>query len=176
VVDPQDAAKQPSGIPGAEDVGFLEYATQIGSSSPNPTGARSFDTFLGRAHAIPDERRAAGEINANTARTLRSVWVAVPNATDAARQAERLGFARLGQRDVKEIGEKGEEVQCGRGTIVFFEAAHANTPLAAYVKQHGLGLFGISVEVADLKTAQRIVQEGTHKQFKIQRSGNHAVL
>jgi hypothetical protein len=34
-----------------------------------------------------------------------------------------------------------------------------------------LGPFGISVEVADLETALKVVQQGTHKKLAIQPSG-----
>jgi hypothetical protein len=40
------------------------------------------------------------------------------------------------------------------------------------VDKQGFGLFGISIGAADLKTAQRIVQQGTHAKFNIQQPGN----
>jgi len=65
-------------------------------------------------------------------------------------------------------------VQCGQGTLVFFETAHQNSPLSALVEKQGRGLFRISIGVADLKTAQRIVQQGTHAKFGIQQLGKQA--
>ena len=99
------------------------------------------------------------------------MWVAVPSVTEAVRQAGQFGFTAGGERRIKALGEKGREVQCGQGTLVFFEATHQNSPLAALIAKQGLGPFGISVEVADLKTAQRIVQQGTHAKFGIQHTG-----
>jgi len=72
------------------------------------------------------------------------------------------------------LNEKGQEVQCGQGTIVLFEPANKNSPLAALIKKQGFGPFGISISVADLKTAQRVIQDGTHSKLGIQRSGTFA--
>jgi hypothetical protein len=71
------------------------------------------------------------------------------------RQAERFGFVAAGEIDPKALGEKGREVQFGQGTLVFFEPTQRNSPLAALVAKQGLGPFGISVDVADLKTANK---------------------
>ncbi len=171
-IDPQDRAAAILGVPGGASVGFLEYRNNSDRLKPD-----RFQSMRERAEReVPDPRRGAGEIHANTARKLRSVWVAVPSVEKALAQAERFGFKAIGQRDFKALGEKGQEVQCGQGTIVFFQPGKANSLLAALVKKQGLGPIGISVAVADLKTAQRIVQEGTHAKFAIQRSGTQMSL
>ncbi len=168
-IDPQDRAAAILGVPGGAGVGFLEYGNNSDKLKPE-----RFQTMRERAEReIPDPRRLAGEIHANTARKLLSVWVAVPNIEKAVAQAGRFGFREGGQSYFKAVGENGQEVQCGQGTIVFFEPTKQKSPFAAFVKKEGLGPFGISVSVADLKTAQRVVQEGTHSKFGIQRSGTH---
>jgi Glyoxalase-like domain len=167
-VDPQDQAAQPLGVPGGPGVGFVEYQNQADRLKPE-----RFQSALKIAQRdFPDPRRSAGEIHANTARKLRSVWVAVPSVAEAVKQAARFGFAAGAESQFKALGEIGREVPCGQGSIVFFEPAHQNSPIAALVKKQGLGPFGISVGVADLKTAQRVVEEGTHAKFQIQHSGN----
>lgn len=162
-IDPRDQAAQPLGVPGGPGVGFIEY----------PNNSDDFQGALDLANReVPDPRRSPKEIHANTARSLLSVWVAVPNAAEAVKQATRFGFAAAGERRVKALGETGYEVQCGLGTIVFFAPAHPHSPLTSLVKQQGLGPFGISVGVADLKKAQQIVQQGTHATFEVQRAGS----
>jgi hypothetical protein len=169
-IDPQDKTAQPLGVPGGLGVGFLEY--RINSNLLNPD---RFKRLLERAEReVPDPRRTSGEIHANTARRLRSVWIAVPSVVEAVKQAGRFEFAAGVERQFKALGEKGREVQCGQGTLVFFEPVHEHSPLAALVDKQGFGLFGISIGVADLKTAQRIVQQGTQVKFRIQRLGNQA--
>jgi hypothetical protein len=166
-IDPEDKAAGILGVPGGEGVGFLEYR-----NNPDHLKPERFQSTRERAEREnPDPRRLAGEIHANTARKLRSVWVAVPSVDKAVAQAERFGFRARGQLYFKALGEKGAEVECGQGTIVFFEAVKQNGPLGALVKRQGLGPFGISVSVTDLKTAQRVVQAGTHAKFGIQRTG-----
>jgi hypothetical protein len=149
-------------------VGFVEYQNQ-----PDRLKPERFQRALERAQReFPDSRRSAGEIHANTARKLRSVWVAVPSVAEAVRQAARFGFAAGTDSRFRALGEIGQEVQCGQGTIVFFEPAHPNSPLAALVKKQGHGPFGVSIGVADLRTAQRVVQEGTHARYHIQHNGS----
>jgi hypothetical protein len=167
-IDPQDQAAAIPGVAGGTGVGILEYRNNSDRLPPE-----RFQIMRERAEReVPDPRRPAGEVHANTARKLRSVWVAVPNVDKAIAQAARFGFNALGRRDVKALGETGREVQCGQGTIVFFEPAHPGSPLAALVRKQGLGPFGISVSVANLKTAQQVVQDGTHAKFAIELTGS----
>lgn len=163
-VDPQDLA-QPRGVPGGKGVGFLEY----GVNSLDPGRFKKLQTRAEKE--VPDPRRSSGEVHANSARTLRSVWVAVPSVKEAVDQSARFGFVPRTKRKSKTLGEEGQEVQCGEGTLIFFEATHQGSSLAAFVKRHGLGPFGISVEVADIKTAQRIIEHGMQTRFNIQRNG-----
>jgi hypothetical protein len=167
-IDPKDQAAHPLGVPGGAGVGFLEYRD-------NPDGARAerFQTLREQIEReLPDPRRPAGEIHPNTARKLLSVWVAVPNVEEAVQQSARFGFASRGVRSVKELGEKGHEVQCGQGTIVFFQPLNQKGSLSSLVTKKGFGPFGLSVAVADLKVAQQIVQQGTTMKFPIQQSDN----
>jgi len=164
-VDPQDLLLQPRGVPGGKAVGFIEYRVNV----LNPA---SFKKLQARAEKeVPDPRRLSGEIHANSARKIRAVWVAVPSVEEAVKQSARFGFVPRAKRKSETIGEDGQEVQCGQGIVVFFEATHPGSSLAAYVKQHGLGPFGISIEVADIKTAQRVVEDGTQTRFKLERIG-----
>jgi Glyoxalase-like domain len=163
-IDPGDQAAKPTGVPGGPGVGFLEYQSNADRLKPE-----RYKRALELARNFPDPRRPAGEVNANTARRLRSVWVAVPSVSAAVEQANRFGFATLGLRNVKSLGEKGEEVLCGQGTIVFFAPENPHSPLSVLVKKQGLGPFGISLQVNDLKTAHHVVEQGTKSKFKLER-------
>ena len=166
LIDPKDQAAHPLGVPGGSAVGFLEYR-----DNSERLGPERFQMWRERAEKeVPDPRRAAGEIHPNTARKLLSVWVAVPNVLEALQQSERFRFASRGVRFVKAVGEKGHEVQCGQGTIVFFQPLNQKGALAPLVAKRGFGPFGVSVAVADLKVAQQIVQQGTNTKFAIQQS------
>lgn len=167
-IDPQDQAKYPRGVPGGPLVGFLEY--RANGDRLKPARLQSFRERVERE--VPDARRAAGELHANTARKLLSVWVTVPNVAEAVRQCERFGFAPGRERYVEALGEKGREVQCGQGTIMFFQARNQTSALSTQVKKGGLGLIGVAIAVADLRTAQRIIEEATNKKFPIMHTGN----
>jgi hypothetical protein len=164
-IDPRDQAAHPIGVPGGPGVGFVEHHPNADRLKPE-----RYQRALELAQRnVPDPRRPAGEVNANTARRLHSVWVVVPSVSAAVEQANRFGFAMLGVRYVKSLGEKGEEVRCGQGTIVFFAPEHSRSPLSVLVKKQGFGPFGISVQVNDLKTAQHVVEQGTKAKFKLER-------
>jgi hypothetical protein len=66
-----------------------------------------------------DPRRPSGEAHANTARRIKSVWVAVTSASDAVRHSQVFGFPELGERKSALLRAKGREVKCGEGSIVF---------------------------------------------------------
>lgn len=70
-IDSEDLAAQPRGVPGGIGVGFLEYRNNV--DRLNADEFQQIRQLVDRD--VPDPRRAAGEINANTARKLLSVWV-----------------------------------------------------------------------------------------------------
>ena len=55
-----------------------------------------------------------------------------------------MGFATRGERFVKELGEKGHEVQCGQGAILFFQPLNKKGSLLPLVTKKGFGPFGLS--------------------------------
>ena len=166
-IDPQDQATQPLGVPGGAGVNFLEYRENSARLSSD-----WFVRMVERAKQDADDpRRAAGEIHANTARRLHAVWVVVPSKAAAVAQAERFGFTAGVERHIRALGATGREVQCGAGTIVFFGPPPHNSRLAKLVEHQGFGPFGISLTVADLKTAHTVIQQSTHKKFAIEHSG-----
>src|SRR5580658_7924081 len=102
-IDSQDRDAAILGVPGGAGVGFLEYRNNSDRLKPD-----RLQSMRERAEReVPDPRRLAGEIHANTARKLRSVWVAVPSMDKALAQAGRFGFKAVGQRNFKALGEKG---------------------------------------------------------------------
>jgi hypothetical protein len=168
-IDPKYQAAHILGVPGGAGVGFSEYQHNSYYLQPE-----SFQESIKKSAKDPDPRRTTGEIHANTARKLSSVWVAVPNAAEAVRQSERFGFVARGERYVKELGAKGREVQCGRGTIVFFESANPGSGLATAIKKNGLGPFGFSVAVHNLRAAKQVVENATNGRFAIEQFGNRS--
>ena len=133
-------------MPGGRAVSFLEYRDN-------------------------QERPESIALHENTARKLRSVWVAVADLSIATRQAEPFGFRVIGKRNYDFLGESGLEIERGQGSIVLFQPANPSSVLSSVVKQDGVGLFGLSVAVSNLGTAQRIAEHGFATKFKVSVSG-----
>jgi hypothetical protein len=102
-ISTEDTYKFLVGVPGGLGVGFGEYR-----DNPNHLGSDRFRLMREEAEReVPDAKRSPGEIHANTARKLVSVWVAVPNVVEAVKQSERFGFAPGAERQVAILGARG---------------------------------------------------------------------
>jgi hypothetical protein len=125
----------PFGVPGGDGVGFIEYHNNSVTRRP------------------PED-------HANTSQRLLTVWVAVPDAAAAQKECERFGLKPLARRLSSGLGARGREIECGRGSITFWETASQSGPLAVRLKQKGPGPFGFSVGVSDVQTAHRLAAQG----------------
>ena len=81
-------------------------------------------------------------------------------------------FPELGERKSALLRAKGREVKCGQGSIVFWESTNPRSPLSDFIGKEGLGPFGLSIEVADLRAAGEIVRKGVGKQRLIESKGS----
>jgi catechol 2,3-dioxygenase-like lactoylglutathione lyase family enzyme len=133
----------PFGVPGGDGVGFIEYRNNSVTRLP-PTD------------------------HANTSKRLLSVFVAVPDISAAQRESRRLGLKPLDQRRSDVLSARGREVECGRGTITFWEPASQNGPLGELLKQKGPGPFGFSVGVASLQKAHQLIEQRTNKSLLLE--------
>jgi hypothetical protein len=163
--DPKSAP--PAGVPGGRGVGFLEYRNNAERLSEDR--ARQMRESVERE--VPDPRRSPGDINANTAKKLESVWVLVSNVEEAVKQSELMGFVPGRERTLAELGARGREVQCGQGEIVFWGVGKKPGPLSAMLQRGELGPFGVSVGVESLDRAHAVAGQGTGKKLRIQKDG-----
>ncbi len=95
--------------------------------------------------------------HANGARGMRSVWMAVADlqaATDAYRAA---GFTPGRELEVPRLGATGREILAGRGRILLLAPSRVDGIVAAFLRQRGEGVAGVSLEVADLAAAQQML-------------------
>jgi hypothetical protein len=157
-------SEPPPGIPGSRSVGLLEY-----QNNDEPLAERSQRALELIDREVQDSRRTRGELHANTARKLKSVWVAVSSLSDAVKQSQLLGFEPGRERQLAALGARGQEIQCGSGTIVFWEAIENTGRLSKFMKDWGVGPFGFSVEVGDLNRAHEIVEKGTGNQLPLEK-------
>jgi hypothetical protein len=165
-----ESGRSPRGIPGGDAAGFIDYGTEFQQRGLDP--ARTQRHRDRAEKEFPDPRRRSGEVHPNTARRIRSAWVAVASVPEALKRCEAFGFA--GGRDVqsKTLGARGHEVPCGLGTLVFWESAKAEAPLATVIRSKGVGPFGVSVDVADLELAHKMVSEGLNQRLPLEDVGS----
>lgn len=163
-IDNRNGTVPPPGVPGGDAVGIIEYRNNSGPALLEGREIRR------KQNPAPQEdpRLAAGEDHVNTARQLRSVWVAVPDASAAVKQSVSLGFAAIGNTQSSALGAVGQQVACGQGSIEFWEPASRGGQLASLLKQKGPGPFGFSVGVADLRRAHDVAQEGFQTKLAIE--------
>ena len=157
----------PEGVPGGQGVGFLEYR----NNEERLTEDRVRQMRERIEREVPDARRRPGDLNANTARKLESVWVVVSNVEEAVKQSESMGFAPGRERTLAELGARGREVQCGQGTIVFWTAGKKKGAISAMIQKGELGPFGVSFGVENINRAHAVAEQGTGKKLRIQRDG-----
>jgi catechol 2,3-dioxygenase-like lactoylglutathione lyase family enzyme len=136
----------PFGVPGGDGVGFIEYRNNSATRRP------------------PVE-------HANTSQRLLSVWVAVADSAAAQTECERFGLKPLARRQSPGLGARGHEVECGLGSIVFWEPASQSGPVASRLKQKGPGPFGFSAGVSDLKKAHEVAAQGMQTNFTLDNGG-----
>jgi catechol 2,3-dioxygenase-like lactoylglutathione lyase family enzyme len=109
-----------------------------------------------------EKRRAEGSMDqANTAMGIHSVWFAVHNVQAQSRTLHTAGFEAGASREAKFIGGHGQEMPAGQGVLVILESSDNNSLLTKYLSDHDEGIFGLSIEVADLGKARRLAEVGT---------------
>ncbi len=153
------------GVPGGDAVGLIEYRE---NNSAQTDAIRRMILS-----SVPDPRRAAGEDNANTARRLRSVWVAVPDVADALKKSTLFGLTSVGNIRSSALRAKGERVECGQGSIEFWEPERKDGALATLLSERGPGPFGFSVIVANLDKAHQIAAKGFDEKFATENRDGH---
>jgi hypothetical protein len=162
-VDNRSGTVPPPGVPGGDAVGIIEY-----NNNSDPARMEFRRRSLLSSDLPKDSRRAAGEDHANSARQLRSVWVAVPDVSAAVKESEAFGFAVMGKTKLSAIGAVGQQVACGQGSIEFWEPAGRDGQLASLLKQKGSGPFGFSVGVASLQRSHELAQDGFQTKLAIE--------
>lgn len=124
------------------------------------------EALMALSQKYPEFSPPTSAVHANTAKSLKSVWVAV-NDLDAAIQAySSLGLA-LGEKViVPQINAAGVAVEAAESVILLLEPVDAVGVTAAFLAQRGPGLIGMSVEVGNLQTAEKLIEANTGQHFE----------
>jgi catechol 2,3-dioxygenase-like lactoylglutathione lyase family enzyme len=111
--------------------------------------------------ATPEQRadRAVQREHPNGTAAWSSIWLLSSDVDADAKTFERMGFASRGAIDLPQIGARGIRLQVGPDTIALL-TPQGDGLAAKALAQRGTHIIGLSLGVADIGLAQRIVQRG----------------
>jgi catechol 2,3-dioxygenase-like lactoylglutathione lyase family enzyme len=105
-------------------------------------------------------------VHGNTAKKLSSVWMAVKDLQASTREYEALALPASRKLAVPQLGAQGQEIAAGQGTILLLQPEKLDGKVASFLAERGAeGIMGVSLEVASLKTARRLLEANTKRQF-----------
>lgn len=124
------------------------------------------ETIAELSQKYPNFSPPTSAVHANTAKSLKSVWVAV-NDLDAVIQAYSSMGLELGEKvAVPRIGAAGVAIEAAESVVLLLEPVDANGATAAFLAQRGPGVIGMSVEVENLQTAEQLIKANTGQRFE----------
>jgi len=108
-----------------------------------------------------------GNVHANTAKRLTSVWMAVTDLKASVPTYESMGFRASGRLPVVQLGAQGQEIEAGQGSILLLQPENSTGKVASFLAERGAeGIMGVSIEVASLQTARTVLEANTRRQFQ----------
>ena len=108
----------------------------------------------------PEERQ-----HANTAKGIKSVWIAVTDLKAATKAYESVGLPVGEKRRLPQLGAIGSEIKAGQGVILLLQPTSHSGKVAKFLEDRGEGIMGISIEVSRLMTARKLLQMNTKRKF-----------
>jgi hypothetical protein len=126
----------------------------------------NWETLAELSKKYPGFNPATSAVHVNTAKSLKSVWVAV-NDLDAAVQAYTSLGIKLGEKTaVSQIKAVGITIEAAQSTILLLEPDAPDSITAAFLTQRGPGLIGMRIEVENLQTADYLIKANTRRHFE----------
>lgn len=107
---------------------------------------------------LGDSPRAAPPVHKNGARKLSSVWILTSDVKAAEAAYNRAAFTRRARVSLPEVGAKGVALGGGSGEILLLEPTRWGVMQQRLIKR-GPHVVGMSIEVADLDAAGRLLEE-----------------
>ncbi len=99
--------------------------------------------------------------HANGAQGMRAVWMAVADLAAATASYEAIGFAPGDELELPYLGAKGRAIPAGRGELLLLAPARGDGKVAAFLRQRGEGVMGVSLEVGELTATRDALAAGT---------------
>jgi hypothetical protein len=101
----------------------------------------------------------------NTAKRIKSVWVAVKNLDEATQAFESLGLPAGRRLKLSRFGAKAREIEAGRGVILLLQSEKHKGAVASFLSERGEAIMGVSIEVAELAIARKTIESNTRQKF-----------
>jgi len=123
--------------------------------------------FIQYAHSegAPAGTSRAVSPQANTSQGISAVWMVVADLKKAVKAYASVGLRPKGALELRYLGATAHEIDAGRGLIVLVHPAQANGYAASFMKQSGEGIMGVSLAVANLGTAGRLLANNIGRPF-----------
>ncbi len=90
----------------------------------------------------------------------------VKDADEAIGRYESLGFPAKREVSFSQMEAKGREIEAGQGTILLLSPWVPGGKTGSFLAKRGEGVVGVSLQVKNLATAQRILEEYRGEEFE----------
>jgi hypothetical protein len=135
-----------------------------------PSGITEWLSFLEYSHhdemlKMQRENAAKGEKKViedhfNTAVGIRQIWIAVRDLEAQAKLLEKVGFTRAEEVEKTHLAAQGLRFESGRASLVLLAPTKAPEGLlGAWMKKNGEGVYGVRIEVQDIRRALVLIRE-----------------
>jgi catechol 2,3-dioxygenase-like lactoylglutathione lyase family enzyme len=125
-----------------------------------------WETLAALSEKYPGFSPAKTAVHANTAKSLKSVWVAVHDLDAAIQAYTSIGLEALQKVAVPKINAVGVAIEAADSVILLLEPDDPIGATATFLEQRGPGLIGMSIEVANLQTAEQLIKANTMRHFE----------
>jgi len=101
----------------------------------------------------------------NTAKGIRSVWIAVQKLESATKNYKSVGFPAGEQRHLALHGAIACAINLKGGTILLLEPTDKSGTVASFLNECGEGIMGVSIEVSNLEAARNLLEAKAERKF-----------
>ena len=114
----------------------------------------------------PWKRSSSAQVNQpNTAQGTIAVWILVKNLEEASKEMERIGFHSRRPLKFDVLGARGREFEIGDGKLLLLEPDSPGKSASDFSRERGEGVIGLTLCVSDIKRAQSLLEEDTHRKL-----------
>jgi hypothetical protein len=104
----------------------------------------------------------------NTALGLKTAWVAVWEIHATARTYAQLGLPEASEMfEVPHLKSMARKITLPMGDLLFLQPMYFDSPVMDFLLSRGENLMGVSIEVENLETAKKVIENGYGTNFSV---------